>query len=98
MASNIQIANKVRSQDFKYKSRIPYYNQISHLNDNFQNLGYDYYGKLYRKTTSPELYGNPLQIPFIGRLEAMMTAILENAKSIKKTFSYAHDRDTLKIN
>ena len=98
MATEIQISNTVNSQDFKYKSRIPYYNQIQHVNDNFLNLGYDYYGKLYRNNTSAELWGNPLQIPFIGRLEAMMTFVLENVKSIKKTFSYAHHRDTLKIN
>lgn len=97
MAEEIRIANEVRSQDSQYKSRLPYYNQVKHLNDNYLNLGYDYYGQLYKKTTSPELYGNPLQIPFIGRLEAMMTLVLEHVKYIKKTFSYAHDRDTLKI-
>jgi hypothetical protein len=98
MAEEIRIANEIQSPKFKYKSRLPYYNQVNHLNDNFLNLGYDYYGQLYKKTTSPELWGNPLQVPFIGRLEAMMTLILENVKSVKKTFSYAHDRETLKIN
>ena len=98
MATNIQKQNAISSNQFLYKSRAPYYDQVNHLNDNFRNLGYNYYGQLYRKTTSQELWGNPLQIPFIGRLEAMMTSVLENVKSIKKTFSYAHHRDTLKIN
>lgn len=97
MAENIKISNSVRSKDFRYKSRSPYYSQINHLNDNFKNLGYDYRGKLYRKSTSPELWGNPLQIPFIGRLEALMVLILENVKYIKKTFSIAHEKETLKI-
>jgi hypothetical protein len=98
MAENIKKDNEVRSQDFKYKSRAPYYNQIHHINDNFLNLGYDYRGKIYRKNTSTELWGNPLQIPFIGRLEAMITLLLEHAKSIKKTFSIAHDKETIHIN
>ena len=97
MATNIQKDNLVKSQEGKYKSRAPYYNQLNHLNDNIKNMGYDYRGKIYKKTTSPELWGNPLQIPFIGRLEAMMTLVLEHVKAIKKTFSIAHSKDSLNI-
>ncbi len=97
MAEDIQKANIIKSQLGRIKTRAPYYDQINHINDNLKNLGYDYRGQLYRKTTSPELWGNPLQIPFIGRLEAMMTTVLEEAKNIKKTFSIAHSKETLNI-
>ena len=98
MAEDIKKDNAVRLEDYRYKSRPSYFNQIKHLNDNFKNLGYDYRGQLYRKSTSPELWGNPLQIPFIGRLEAIMTFLVEHVKYIKKTFSIAHDKETIHIN
>jgi len=98
MAEDIKKTMDIRSQDYRYKSRAPYYNQVWHLNDNFKNLGYDYRGQLYKKTTSPELWGNPIQIPFIGRLEAIVTLLVEHTKIIKKWFSPAHEKETLHIN
>ncbi|NJO87877.1 MAG: hypothetical protein HC831_02140 [Chloroflexia bacterium] len=97
MAEPIKIQNDARAKAFKYKGRAPYYDQIRSINDRFKHLGYNYRGQLYRKTTSPELWGNPLQLPFIGRLEGMMTMILESVKYIKKTFSIAHEKETLNL-
>ena len=48
--------------------------------------------------TSPELWANPLQAPLFAQIEAMINFILEQVKYIKKTFSIAHDKNTLNIN
>ena len=98
MAEPIKEQNAVRAKFYNYKSRTPYFNSVRHLNDNFLHLGYDYKGQLYRKSTSAELWGNPLQLPLIGRLEGIMTFLIENVKYIKKTFSVAHSKETLDIN
>lgn len=98
MATEIQKINAIRSQKFKYASRISYFYQAQHINDEFKNLGYNYRGKIYKKMTSPELWANPIQTSLFGRLEGMITYLLEQAKSIKKTFSIAHSQNTININ
>lgn len=82
----------------RFKVRPSYMNQAKHINDFFINLGYDYRGNILKNGTSPELWANPQQTPMYGRLEGMITYILENAKLIKKWFSIAHDKNTTRIN
>ena len=100
MASNNQISNPSSGTParFTYKVRTPYYHLAKHQNDEFKNLGYNYRGKILRKTTSPELWSNPLQTSMMGQIEAMMTFVLEQVKMIKKYFSIAHEKDDLSIN
>jgi len=81
-----------------YKMRPSYLNQAKHLNDNFKNMGYDYTGQILKKGTSPELWANPQQIGMIGQLEGLLTYLLESAKSIKKWYSFAHNKNTTIIN
>jgi len=77
--------------------RSSYLNQTKHQNDMFINLGYDYTGNILRNGTSDELWANPLQISMYSKLEGMLTFCLEQAKMIKKTFSFAHDKNSLNI-
>lgn len=98
MATEIQKINAIKSQRFRYAARISYFYQAQHFNDEFKNLGYNYRGKIYKKMTSPELWANPIQTSLFGRLEGMITYLLEQAKSIKKTFSIAHSKNTININ
>jgi hypothetical protein len=67
------------------------------LSDQYKNLGYDYRGKILRKMTSPELWANSVQYSFFQRIEAMIDFIIEQVKYIKKTFSIAHDKDSINI-
>ena len=80
-----------------HKIRPSYMNQAKHINDFFINLGYDYRGNILKNGTSPELWGNPQQIGMYGKLEGMITYVLESAKMIKKWFSVAHDKNTTRI-
>jgi len=80
-----------------HKIRSAYLSEAKHINDNFLNLGYDYYGKILKNGSSPELWANPQQKALYGRLEGMLTYVLESTKMIKKWFSIAHDKDTTAI-
>ena len=98
MATNVQKESAITRKRFLYKTRPGYFDQAKHLSDSYKNLGYDYRGKIIESMTSPELRANPLQIPFYARIEAMVNFLIEQVKYIKKTFSIAHDKNSLNIN
>jgi hypothetical protein len=100
MAANNQIFNPSAGVPARntFKVRLPYLYQAKHNNDEFKNLGYNYRGKILKKITSPELWGNPLQTSMMGQIESLMTYILEQAKMIKKWMSIAHSKDDLNVN
>ena len=97
MATEVQKETTITRQRLYYKVRPDYYNQAKHLEDNYKNLGYDYRGKIMKKMTSPELWANPLQIPFYSKLEAIVNFLIEQVKYIKKYFSIAHDKESVNI-
>jgi len=99
MAANNQITNPSSGIPARntFKIRLPYLYQAKHNNDEFLNLGFNYKGKILRKVTSSELWGNPLQISMIGQIEVLITFILENTKMIKKWMSVCHDKENLNI-
>lgn len=98
MADLTQKQNAVSSKSQRFRVRTSYLSSAKHFADNFTNLGYDYRGKLLQKSTSPELWANPVQKPLMGQIEAMLNFILEQVKYIKKTFSIAHDKESININ
>jgi len=81
-----------------HKIRPSYLGQAKHINDFFTNMGYDYKGNMLKNGTSPELWANPQQIGMYGKLEGLITYVLESSKMIKKWFSIAHDKNTTRIN
>jgi hypothetical protein len=93
-----QIADNLEVRDFKYKRRDPYLAQPKHLSDQYKNLGYDYRGRLLRKSTSPELWANPILAPIYSQYESLIGFILEQVKYIKKTFSFAHNKEDINVN
>jgi len=98
MATATQKQNAVSSKSQRFRVRPSYLNSAKHLSDNFLNLGYGYQGKILQKMTSPELWSNPRQKPLFAQLEGMLEFILEQVKYIKKTFSIAHDKESININ
>jgi hypothetical protein len=98
MADLIKKQNTISSKSQRFRVRTSYLNAAKHLSDNYLNLGYAYQGKILQKMTSPELWANPRQKPLFAQLEGMITFILEQVKYIKKTFSIAHDKNSVNIN
>lgn len=81
-----------------HKIRPSYLSEAKHANDRLLNLGYDYFGNILKNGSSPELWANPQQKGMYGRLEGMLTYVLETTKMVKKWFSIAHDKNTTAIN
>jgi len=98
MATNMQKQNAISSKRSRYKVRESYLNYAKHINDSYLNLGFDYRGKILQKMTSPELWANPMQKPLFAQIEAMVNFLIEQVKYIKKTFSIAHDKNSININ
>jgi len=98
MATEIQKVSAQKREKLFPKIRPSYYNSALHQNDQIKNLGYDYTGKILKKTTSPELWANPLQISFYERIEGIINFLIEQVKYIKKTFSIAHDKESINLN
>lgn len=80
------------------KMRKSYYYGAIHRQDKYDNLGYNYENKILRKTTSPILWGNPMQLPLLNEIERLIEFLIYETKSIKKTFSIAHDKNSTNIN
>ena len=78
MAANNQITNPRSGIPARntFKVRLPYLYQAKHQNDELKNLGYDYKGKILRKTTSSELSGKcvPMSPRFAAPSKASHTA------------------------
>ena len=98
MANDPQFSDSLDSRKGYHTRRDPYYSQAKHLSDDYKNLGYDYRGRLLKKSTSPELWSNPIQAPIYARFESMIGFILEQAKYVKKTFSFAHSKEDINLN
>lgn len=81
-----------------YTARSSYLNQAKHFNDLFLNMGFNYRGQLLIKGTSPELRANPLQNPGYSVIEGMLNYLIEHAKTVKKWFSIAHDKNSINVN
>lgn len=85
-------------RSYNYKTRNSYNYNKNHIHDKFLNLGYDYKGKLFKNTTSTEMWGNPKQSAMIVYIENLILFLIEHTKYIKKSFSIAHDKNTSNIN
>ena len=90
--------NIVDTENTLFKVRPSYFNQALHFSDKYKNMGYRYYGKILKNTTSLELWANPLQINMFSRIESMITFLFEQVKIIKKTYSIAHSKDATNVN
>ena len=97
MASTRQKMDALSVEQYRYKARPSYLHTAKHFNDEFKHLGFNYRGQILRKTTSPELWANPLQVPLIAQIESLLVFLIEHTKMIKKSFSIAHEKDSINI-
>lgn len=75
------------------------YYYMSHCNDSYLNLGYEYHGNVYKNTISPELYNSNKNVTnFILKLEVLINYLIDSVKHIKLQFSIAHDKNDITLN
>ena len=63
-----------------------------------KNTGFDYRGKLFRKSMSPLLFADPKRAEILDEYEKVMYFLVEKAKLIKTFYNYTVNKDYKNLN
>lgn len=74
------------------------YDTATSRNERINNLGFNYKGKILRKTISPYLYSDPERAKILDRFDAWLFFLVEKVKSVKTFYNYTVPKDYTKIN
>lgn len=66
--------------------------------DNTRNTGFDYEGKIFRKTMSPLIFADPVRASILDEYEKIIFFLVEKVKMIKTFYNYTVSRDYKKLN
>lgn len=67
-------------------------------NEKINNLGYDYKGKILRRTVSPYLYSDPERATILDQFENWLYFLVEKVKDIKTFYNYTVPKNYKKLN
>lgn len=74
------------------------YDKEDHLMDSYRGLGYQYEHNLLNKVISSELFGNPVNDIPLRQIERLIEELINQVKRIKKSFAFALDKHSKKVN
>ena len=63
-----------------------------------KNTGFDYKGKLFRKSMSPLLFADPKRAEILDEYEKIMYFLVEKTKFIKTFYNYTVNKDYKNLN
>ena len=63
-----------------------------------KNTGYDYEGKIFKKSLSPLIMSDPTRASILNEYEKMVIFLIEKAKMIKTFYNYTVSKDYKKLN
>jgi hypothetical protein len=63
-----------------------------------KNTGFDYKGKLFRKSMSPLLFADPKRAEILDEYEKIMYFLVEKVKLIKTFYNYTVNKDYKNLN
>ena len=66
--------------------------------DIYTDLGFDYHGKIFEKTTSPVIMENKVNKSMLSRIEPMITYLIDKVKSIKLQYMFSLDKNDTRLN
>lgn len=66
--------------------------------DIYTDLGFDYHGKIFEKTTSPVIMENKVNKSILSRIEPMITYLIDKVKSIKLQYMFSLDKNDTRLN
>lgn len=66
--------------------------------EKINNLGFDYKGKILRKTVSSYLYMDPTRAAILDKFETWLYFLVEKVKVIKTYYNYTVPKNYKKIN
>jgi len=65
--------------------------------DHYTNLGYDYRGKIFRKTMSPLLFKNKVNAALLSHIEPMVQYMIDCVKQIRIHYMISLDKNDTRI-
>lgn len=74
------------------------YNKANTRLTRLKNTGFDYEGKILKKSLSPLIYADPVRASILDEYEKMVFFLVEKAKMIKTFYNYTVSKDYKKLN
>lgn len=71
---------------------------IRHRHDDLKYRGYDYHGKVFRRTLSSIYFSDEKRSKFLDKLDEIFCFVIDYVKMIKKSYFYVFDKDYIKFN
>lgn len=65
-----------------------YLEHLKHQNDNILNVGFDFREQILMRILSPVLFFNTKNAGILLKIDSILSFLVDNVKSIKKTFNY----------
>lgn len=63
-----------------------------------KNTGFDYKGKLFRRSMSPLIFADPKRAEILDEFEKIMYFLVEKAKAVKTFYNYTVNKDYKDLN
>ena len=70
----------------------------SHQSDGYTDLGFDYRGKIFKKTMSPMILQNKVNKNILSRVEDMIVYLIDSVKQIKTQYMISVDKNDRNLN
>ena len=66
--------------------------------DMYTDLGFNYSGKIFKKTISPVILNNKINASILSKIEPMIEYLIESVKQIKLHYMFSLDKKDTRIN
>jgi hypothetical protein len=74
------------------------YDKINSRHDKLENIGWNYEGKIFKKSMSPYLLRDPNRLAILTQLEKIVYFLIEKAKYVKNFYNYTVDKNYKHLN
>lgn len=74
------------------------YDKTTSRNDKINNLGFDYEGKIFKRTMSGYLFQDTERTEILGRFEEIVFFLVEKVKLIRTFYNYTVSKNYRKLN
>ena len=66
--------------------------------DMYTDLGFDYRGKIFKKTVSPVILQNKVNKAILSRIEPIIVYLIDAVKQVKLHYMFSLDKNDTRIN
>lgn len=88
----------MKTERNKWASRPSLYYHADTILDTKKDVGFDYHGKLMKKSVSSLFYENPVREYILNVYDTLLCEVIDKIKLIKKFRNYAIHKNDIKFN